>query len=73
MIKVSVKGNNVSNGSTGRAMLVILVCLGFAVFLISGCGKEKAATQTPVVEVADVVQKDVPIFAEWVGTLDLCP
>jgi membrane fusion protein, multidrug efflux system len=70
MIKVSVKGNNVSNRSTGRAMLLILVCLGFAVFLISGCGKEKAAPQVPVVEVADVVQKDVPIFAEWVGTLD---
>jgi membrane fusion protein, multidrug efflux system len=44
--------------------------MGLSVFLISGCGKEKAAIQAPVVEVADVVHKDVPIFAEWVGTLD---
>jgi membrane fusion protein (multidrug efflux system) len=51
-------------------MIPTIVCMGLAAFLISGCGKEKAAPKAPVVEVADVVQKDVPIFAEWVGTLD---
>ena len=29
-----------------------------------------SAMQNPEVEVASVVQKDVPIFNEWVATLD---
>jgi membrane fusion protein, multidrug efflux system len=41
-----------------------------ALTLITGCKKEIATQGPPTVEVADVVQKDVPIFAEWVGTLD---
>ena len=42
------------------------------VFLITGCGSTTAAPAipTPEVEVASVVQKDVPIFSEWVATLD---
>jgi membrane fusion protein (multidrug efflux system) len=47
----------------------MMVCV-FVAIVMPGCGKEKAAPQVPVVEVADVVQKDVPIFAEWVSTLD---
>jgi membrane fusion protein, multidrug efflux system len=47
----------------------IMLCM-FVVIVLPGCGKEKAAPQALVVEVVDVVQKDVPIFAEWVGTLD---
>ncbi len=47
----------------------MMVCM-LVVIVMPGCGKEKAAPQVAVVEVADVVQKDVPIFAEWVGTLD---
>ena len=40
-------------------------------FSLSGCGKEeKVQPQAPVVEVAEVTQKDVPVFAEWVGTTD---
>lgn len=39
----------------------------------AGCGK-KASSDTPAhppeVEVASVVQEDVPIYSEWVGTLD---
>jgi membrane fusion protein (multidrug efflux system) len=39
--------------------------------LLSGCGKEeKAQPQAPIVEVVEVNQKDVPVFGEWVGTLD---
>ena len=39
--------------------------------LLSGCGKEeKVQPQAPIVEVAEVTQKDVPVYAEWVGTLD---
>jgi len=43
----------------------------FAGLLFFGCGKEqKAPPQAPIVEVAEVLQKDVPVYAEWVGTLD---
>ena len=43
-----------------------------AVFFIAGCGNTTAAPAipSPEVEVASVVQKDVPIFSEWVATLD---
>jgi membrane fusion protein (multidrug efflux system) len=39
--------------------------------LLSGCGKEeKVQPQAPIVEVVEVIQKDVPVTGEWVGTLD---
>jgi RND family efflux transporter MFP subunit len=40
--------------------------------MAAGCGSPKAAPAipSPEVEVASVVQKDVPIFSEWVATLD---
>jgi membrane fusion protein (multidrug efflux system) len=41
-----------------------------ATLMITGCKKEQQAAPPPGVEVAEVVSKDVPIFAEWVGTLD---
>lgn len=49
-------------------LALLLASLSFAV----GCGKTIAAPATPApeVEVASVVQKDVPIFSEWVATLD---
>ena len=39
---------------------------------VAGCGSPKAASPvpSPEVEVASVVQKDVPIYSEWVATLD---
>lgn len=47
----------------------LLVALAAA----TGCAKQNAAPpprQAPAVSVATVEQKDVPIFGEWVGTLD---
>lgn len=38
---------------------------------LGGCGKGKQqAMSPPTVEVMTVIQKDVPIYAEWIGTLD---
>jgi RND family efflux transporter MFP subunit len=39
---------------------------------ISGCEKpkEQVAASQPTVEVTEVIQKDVPVQQEWVGTLD---
>ena len=47
----------------------MMLCV-FVAIVMPGCSKEKKTEAPPTVEVADVVQKDVPIFAEWVGTLD---
>jgi len=51
-------------------MLALLVVLASTVFL--GCQSQKAAAPPPPaeVEVVSVVQRDVPIFGEWVATLD---
>lgn len=50
----------------------VLAVLPAAVLLVAGCGSPKAAPAlpSPEVEVASVLQKDVPIFSEWVATLD---
>ena len=40
-----------------------------AMCFIGGCSEQKAAAGPPVVEIAPVVQKDVPIVREWVATL----
>jgi RND family efflux transporter MFP subunit len=56
-------------GAASRLVLaLLLVSVSFAV----GCGKTNAAPAIPApeVEVASIVQKDVPIFSEWVATLD---
>ena len=54
------------------AALAPLTVLTAAVCSVTGCGGPKVApaTPSPEVEVASVVQKDVPIVSEWVATLD---
>ena len=53
--------------STVRSAAVALV----ATLLASACGGKQAPPAQPVaVEVVPVVQKDVPIVGEWIGTLD---
>jgi membrane fusion protein (multidrug efflux system) len=50
-----------------------VLCAALASALLTGCQKEeKAAGPPPPPEVAvvDVLAKDVPIHAEWVGTMD---
>ena len=52
-----------------RSALFVLVCAAF--LWLSACSKEQpAAIPRPVVEIAEVVQKDVPIVREWVGITD---
>ena len=56
------------NAGYRLVLAVLLVTASFGL----GCGKTNAAPAilAPEVEVATVVQKDVPIFSEWVATLD---
>jgi RND family efflux transporter MFP subunit len=43
----------------------------FAFLISGGCQKHTAVSPTPPdVDVTSVIQKDVPIYGEWVGTLD---
>ncbi len=57
--------------STRMVRTVRGILLAFcALTLVVGCEKEVKTQSPPTVEVADVVREDVPIFAEWVGTLD---
>jgi RND family efflux transporter MFP subunit len=56
-----------------RRLSIPWMLLAFAVSLaLVACQSEKAASQlpSPEVEVVGVVQQDVPIFQEWVATLD---
>ncbi len=49
----------------------IAAVLVAATALFVGCGRKEAPAPPPVpVEVAPVVQQDVPIMSEWIGTLD---
>jgi len=52
----------------------LLICLAVSGLLAAaGCSRVTPAGETaapPVVVVAPVEQKDVPIYAEWIGTLD---
>jgi membrane fusion protein (multidrug efflux system) len=43
-----------------------------ALLLAAGCGKEQKseAPPPPTVEVMEVIQKDVPVYTEWVATAD---
>jgi membrane fusion protein (multidrug efflux system) len=63
----SVAKRNLTIGG-GLALIVIALTIG----LVRPSGKASASTTPPppVVEVVQAQQKDVPIFGEWIGTLD---
>jgi RND family efflux transporter MFP subunit len=50
----------------------VFAALAIVGIFASGCNRGRAATAapTPEVEVATIEQRDVPVFSEWVATLD---
>jgi membrane fusion protein (multidrug efflux system) len=49
------------------------ICLAGITVVLGGCSSTTQgarASEPPVVEVTKVEQKDVPIYSEWIGTLD---
>jgi len=60
---------NISVGKRSRRHALGLASL--ALLVAAGCEKHQAPPPaTPVVQVVEVVQRDVPIYMEWVATLD---
>src|SRR5260370_38704854 len=63
--------NTISNGNVWIAGALFLVVIG----IVIGATRPKRASGTPPggspdVQVVLVEQKDVPIYGEWIGTLD---
>src|SRR5229473_7599924 len=57
---------------TAGALSTVLLALGVSMFSF-GCGEKNAQAGKPAavdVEVVQVEQKDIPIYGEWIGTLD---
>src|SRR5579862_3682983 len=55
-------------GETSMALLVAAMA-----FNLTSCGRTSAGAAEPTppeVEVAAVEQKDIPVYREWIGTLD---
>ena len=50
----------------------IVVFLGTMFLFMPGCKEEQKAeaSRVPTVEVAHVIQKDLPVFSEWVASTD---
>ena len=59
----------ITHGKTTFPTAILLVALGI---FASGCNKGQAAAAVPIpeVQVATVETRDVPIYGEWVATLD---
>ncbi len=56
-----------------KVKLIIVMSLLIAGIGSTGCQEEKKAVAPPpppVVEVAEVIQKDVPVYQEWVASMD---
>ena len=58
--------------SSKQQVAVILCATALALSVSSGCstGTSAPAPAPPTVEVVEVRQQDVPIYGEWIGTLD---
>src|SRR5215211_3963933 len=54
--------------------LIAGTVLGFLPLIAGGCSSSKPAASPapppPIVEVIQVEQKDMPVYGEWIGTLD---
>src|SRR6202042_3881769 len=55
-----------------RHPLPALLFLAASLLVATGCSNKNAAATPapPEVEIAEVQQRDVPIYGEWIGTLD---
>ena len=60
-----------ARASSAGWLLPVMLVVGLAAALLPGCGKkEQAKGAPPDIDVTEVVQKDVQVEKEWVGTMD---
>jgi len=62
-----------SRGTRSYLVSVLaFVVIGSVLFSVWGCkkGEQKMEAPPPEVQVVEVMQKDVPIYQEWIGTMD---
>jgi len=71
-MQFSLQSHNKQSPSPSAKVLPFLSVSLLALSLLPGCQSQNAAAPMPPpeVEVATVLQKDVPIYGEWVATLD---
>jgi len=63
-------GVTVGKNMVSRSLLLVIPTL-MSLAVVAGCSKGPTkAPEPPVVEVTTVIQKDVPVYREWIGTLD---
>ena len=55
-----------------HASVLIVAVYGAALLFTSGCKREEKAEASlpPSVEVTDVIQRDVPVYSEWIASTD---
>jgi membrane fusion protein, multidrug efflux system len=59
------------HGPSTRTIQSLAMVVLFSATWIGGCGKKQEAAAPPPMDVlvTDVVQKDVPVYYEWIGTI----
>src|SRR5262245_1164903 len=53
-----------------RSAVRVLLCCPLTIFTACNGSKAASAPPLPNVEVATVIQRDTPIYSDWVATLD---
>src|SRR5713226_3296903 len=70
------RANNSDGSRDSRNFAITLYVLGCVVFILlssAGCGNKNVSAATPApptVQVVEVIQRDVPVYHEWIATLD---
>ncbi len=55
-----------------RTDVLVSIAMSLVFFFIVGCGKgeKEKNSSSPMVQVAQAVRQDVPVYTEWIGTTD---
>lgn len=65
------KSSDLKHSPDARALRLTSIGVSCLVLmLVAACDKAAPPPQVPTVEVAKVAQRDVPIYMEWIGSLD---
>lgn len=58
--------------TTSKRVSCVIVLLAGMMLFSTGCkkGQTREAPQAPLVEIVDVIQRDVPIYTEWTASTD---